>query len=112
MSINPNSTVRQVVDKFAKAPVASRSVSMAGDDTTTVKGDDAHTIGTAVRVAIAQAAACPFAKIRPNLKLSDAPVTFDSSAIADLKTGLVQMFSGSEHPTRFKDLSTHLQSRP
>jgi len=112
LSINPNSTVRQVVDKFAKAPVPSRSVSLAGDDTTTVKGDDAHIIGTAVRVAVAQAAACPFAKVGPNLKLSDAPVTFDSSAIAGLKTGLVQMFSGSEHPTRFKDLSTQLQVDP
>ncbi len=112
MSISPNSTVRQVVDRFAKAPVVSRIVLMAGDETTTVKGNDALTIGTAVRVAIAQAASCPFAKIKPNLKLSDVPVTFDSGAIADLKTGLVRMFSGSAHPTRFKDFSTHLKVDP
>src|SRR5579859_5861965 len=34
LSINPNSTVRQVVDKFAKATLPSRSMSLAGDDTT------------------------------------------------------------------------------
>jgi hypothetical protein len=112
MSINPNSTVSQVVDRFAKTPVASRLVLMAGDDTTSVKGLDIPTVGTAVRVAIAQGAACPLAKIKPNLKLSHGSITFDSGSITDLKAALVQTFSGSSHPTRFKHFSTRLKIDP